>query len=134
MRVTIGDRPPPNPAPSRRGPAAEGSDSAAEVQLESPREAHALGGTGVDDEQLIIVSNFADAGTDSMTIGIPPELIEAWRLQDGRYRLDEQLYEANTGELIVDGGTGQFSLQLDAFESVVYRVGDSTELTARGER
>lgn len=75
------------------------------------------------EERLVVVSNFDDVGTDVLTVEIPQQLIAEWRLSDGRYSLDEQLYDALQGELLVDAGKGRFRLQLGALESVVFRIG-----------
>ena len=77
-----------------------------------------------DRERLIVVSNFDAARCDALTIEVPPALIRTWRLADGRYALAEQLYGDVRGELVVDGGTGKFRVQLNALESFVFRVGD----------
>ena len=69
-------------------------------------------------------TNFDAARRDALTIEVPPALIRTWRLADGRYALDEQLYGDVRGELVVEGGTGKFRVQLDALESFVFRVGD----------
>ncbi len=77
-----------------------------------------------DDERLLVVSNFDRTRPYSLTVEVPPNIVGEWQLADGRYSLDEQLYGDLQGELVVDGGTGRFRLQLDALESVVFRVGD----------
>ena len=78
-------------------------------------------------EQLIVVSNFDDATSAGLTVEVPTKVIASWQLADGRYALDDQLHDVNRSALVVDGGLGKFHLQLDALESVVFRVGDELD-------
>ena len=74
-----------------------------------------------DDEQLIVVSNFDDMNAYDFFLEIPANIITMWRLTDGRYALDEQLYGENNSTLVVDGGVGRIKLQLKALESAVLK-------------
>jgi glycosidase len=76
-----------------------------------------------DDEQLIVLSNFGNEA-QTIDVGVPENIIDQWSLDDGRFRLNEQLYGLNNGELIVENGRGQFSVTLGPLESLVYRLGD----------
>ena len=76
-----------------------------------------------DDERLVVVSNFdAQTGYD-LEVRIPEPIIAAWRLTDGRYQLDEQLYGRNNANLIVDKGRGMLRIALQPLDSAVLRVG-----------
>ena len=76
-----------------------------------------------DDEQLLIVTSFDREQSQSIEVGIPAELIDAWQLADGRYMLMEQLYGRNHGRLIVDDGKGMAKITLGALDSAVLKVG-----------
>ncbi|MGB5335543.1 MAG: TIM-barrel domain-containing protein [Woeseiaceae bacterium] len=75
------------------------------------------------DERLLVVSNFDDASAYDLEIHVPADVIREWRLADGRYMLDEQLYRRNHAQLIVDRGEAKFRVSLPALESVVLKVG-----------
>jgi len=75
------------------------------------------------DERLIVVSNFDSENTYRLFMTLPPDVVSEWRLEPGRYALDEQLYGANNDHLVVDEGTGTFGVRLGPLESAVYRVG-----------
>jgi len=74
-------------------------------------------------ERLIVVSNFDDAEGHDLEIRIPADIIAGWKLSDGNYMLDEQLYRRNHAQLIVDGGEGLFRIRLEPLESAVLAVG-----------
>ena len=75
-------------------------------------------------ERLIIVSNFSPEHDYEIDVELPADVVAEWQLTDGRYALDEQLYGANSTELLVEGGAGTFPLTLAALESVILRVTD----------
>jgi|GEM_PF-14186 len=77
-----------------------------------------------DDEQRIVVSNFDAARSYDITMAVPVDIVRAWSLTDGRYALADALYGTNNSELVIDGGTGLFRLQLEPLESVVFEIGD----------
>ena len=77
-----------------------------------------------DDEKLIVISNFDSAASRTVSMELPPSLVAAWQLADGRYALDEQLYGTQRGELAVDGGLGRFRVTADALGSIVMRIGE----------
>jgi oligosaccharide 4-alpha-D-glucosyltransferase len=77
----------------------------------------------LDDERLIVVSNFSDESAYEGLLTLPRDIVAEWRLNSGRYSLDEQLYASNDGELVVHEGIGSFNVSLAPLESVVYRVG-----------
>jgi oligosaccharide 4-alpha-D-glucosyltransferase len=77
----------------------------------------------LDDERLIVVSNFSGESAFEGRLTLPQDIMAEWRLNRGRYSLDEQLYDNNHSELVVGEGTRSFSVSLAPHESVVYRVG-----------
>ncbi len=76
-----------------------------------------------DDERLIVVSSFDASNSKSVTMTLPASIVASFGLDNGRYRLDEQLYGESGSQLIVDGGIGRFEVTLGPLESVVLRVG-----------
>ena len=78
-----------------------------------------------DDQQLIIVSNFDAAESYELNVVVSENIISTWGLTDGRFALTEQLYGENASELLVENGSGQFRLELDPMESVVFELGES---------
>jgi len=76
-----------------------------------------------DDEQLIIVSNFDAEASVEAYLTLPAEIVAKWRLESGRYTLNEQLFADRDSQLIVDDGVGTFSVSLAPLESAVLRVG-----------
>ena len=77
----------------------------------------------LDDEQLVVVSNFDAVNAHAQMLEIPANIIADWRLADGRYALSEKLYGTNNGNLVVDGGKAHVAVKLDPLESVVFKVG-----------
>ena len=75
-----------------------------------------------DDEHLIIVGNFDGEKTYALDMTLPPGIVSKWHLEPGRYLLEEQLYGDTASHLVVENGTGTFSVKLGPLESVVYRV------------
>ncbi len=76
-----------------------------------------------EDERLIVVANFSPDQSQSFTLELPQDVSEAFRLEDGRYVLEEQLYGNDDARLVVDAGTARLDLELGALESAVLRVG-----------
>lgn len=77
------------------------------------------------DERLIVVSNFDNEQSYELYMTLPPEVVSQWKLEPGRYLLDEQLYGGNRNYLDVSEGAGTFGVRLGPLESLVYRVGHS---------
>jgi len=77
----------------------------------------------LDEERLIVVSNFDAANSHEQMVEIPADIIATWRLADGRYALNEQLYGENNSNLVVDGGKAHLTVKLEPLESVVIKAG-----------
>ncbi len=76
-----------------------------------------------DEERLLVVSNFDDVSGHDLEIHIPADVITEWKLTDGRYMLDEQLYRRNHAQLIVAEGAGMFRISLKPLDSAVLKLG-----------
>ena len=48
----------------------------------------------------------------NLTLQVPSEVLSAWQLEDGRYRLVDQLDETTEAELVVSEGEGKIQLAL----------------------
>jgi glycosidase len=76
-----------------------------------------------DDQRLVVVSNFDAESSHDLDVLIPAEIITAWGLDDGDYRLDEQLYGHNHAQLMVDDGRGRLRITLEPLASAVLKTG-----------
>ncbi|MCB0598570.1 MAG: alpha-amylase [Lewinellaceae bacterium] len=74
-------------------------------------------------EKLVIVSNFDAEKNYEFDLKIPAEVITAWGLKDGEYKLAEQLYGDKNASLKVVDGKGEVAVRLAPLESVIWRVG-----------
>jgi glycosidase len=75
-------------------------------------------------QKLVVVSNFSAEVDQTFVLQIPAELIAQWRLNDGDYRLSDQLLDQRQPEapaqvLSVRNQQGSISLQLAPLQSVV---------------
>lgn len=75
-----------------------------------------------DEEQLLVVVNFKDSITDIYELQLPEELIKAWKLKDGTYKLKDQLYGVAEFELKVTGGLGKINLVVKPLESFILQM------------
>jgi glycosidase len=75
-----------------------------------------------ENEKLIIVANFDDLANYDLDLQIPANIILAWELKDGIYKLQDQLYNKVTTELEVKDGVGFFNVELDTLTSYIFKV------------
>ena len=73
-------------------------------------------------EKLIIAANFDAEEAYAFELKIPEEVISSWKLANGQYELQEQLYAENNTELNVAGGKGAVQVALEPLESVIWKV------------
>jgi len=76
-----------------------------------------------DGERLVVISSFDADTSHDLEVRIPAEIIASWKLDDGRYMLDEQLYRRNHAQLGVKKGVGTFRITLEPLGSAVLKVG-----------
>ncbi|KUJ83613.1 alpha-amylase [Microbulbifer flavimaris] len=74
-----------------------------------------------DNEELVVVANFSGQEKD-VTLGLPAELVTAWKLDDGSYRLVDQLDETTGAELVVSEGKGTIQLPLAPLAGYILKV------------
>ena len=73
-------------------------------------------------EKLIIISNFDDLVNYDLELQIPSEIIKDWKLKDGIYELEDQLYKTTKATLIVENGAGLTNIKLDTLNSLIFKV------------
>ena len=74
------------------------------------------------DERLVVVTNFATRRSGTFELILPTDIVNEWRLGDGHYALEEQLYDEPQPALVIDGGIGTISLTLAPLQSLILRV------------
>ena len=65
-----------------------------------------------DDEKLIIISNFNADNTYGFELQLPEDLVKKLKLQDGKYQIEDQLYNAYASTLKVVKGKHKLELTL----------------------
>jgi hypothetical protein len=53
---------------------------------------------------------------------IPSDIIKKWKLKNGSYELNEQLYNSKTATLKVENGVGTIQIEINPLESYVFEV------------
>ena len=72
-------------------------------------------------ENLIIISNFDAADTYGFELKLPREIIDAWKLEEGTYQLEDQLSDQIL-ELRVSGGSAVSRVDLEPLRSYILKV------------
>jgi len=72
-------------------------------------------------EYLIIVTNFDARESFGFELQLPREIIDAWKLEDGTYELEDQLSDQLL-ELRVSGGSGVCRIDLEPLRSFILKV------------
>ncbi len=76
----------------------------------------------VDDEKLVVISNFDVEKSYDIEFKLPPEIIKKWRLGRNTYKLQEQLYGSTNYELNIENEVGLINLRLRPLESFILQV------------
>lgn len=74
------------------------------------------------DEKLIIVSNFDADNSQEFQLKIPQDIIKAWDLVDGNYKVKDELYKAFSSTIVVKNGVGSIKIKLESLESFILKV------------
>ncbi|AXP81534.1 Alpha-amylase precursor [Mariniflexile rhizosphaerae] len=74
------------------------------------------------DEKLIIVSNFDADNSQEFQLKIPQDIIKAWDLVDGNYKVKDELYKAFSSAIVVKNGVGSIKIKLESLESFILKV------------
>lgn len=76
----------------------------------------------VDDEKLIVVSNFDAEKQYNIEFKLPPEIIKKWKLNGKQYKLEEQLYGEINCELNIGNDLGIINLEIEPLESFIFKI------------
>ncbi|PWH83517.1 alpha-amylase [Algibacter marinivivus] len=75
-----------------------------------------------DDEKLIIVSNFDAENKYEFKLEIPDDIISNWKLSEGSYEVEDQLYKQFVSNLKIENGIGTIKIKLDVLESFILKI------------
>jgi glycosidase len=75
-----------------------------------------------DDEKLIIISNFNSENTYGFELGLPQDIIEKWKLKDGDYKLEDQLYKTYSSVLKVKNNQVRARIDIKPLESFILKM------------
>lgn len=75
-----------------------------------------------DDEKLVIIANFDSTESYTISLKLPPQIISKWELEEGKYRLNEQLYGVKNPVLTVKGDSASIPLRLKPLESLILKL------------
>lgn len=73
-------------------------------------------------EKLIVVSNFDAVNSQEFQLKIPKGVIESMGILDGKFMLQDELYNQFKSELTVDNGLGKFEVKLESLESFILKI------------
>lgn len=73
-------------------------------------------------EKLIVVSNFDADNTYSFSLKIPKNIIDTWHFDKSNYKVEDQLYQQFSTDLIVDEDFATLNITLNALESFILKV------------
>jgi glycosidase len=77
-----------------------------------------------EDEQLIIISNFNADNTYGFELQIPEDLIEKLGLEDGEYKVEDQLYNQYNSTLKVMEGKAEVRIDIAPLQSFILKIND----------
>jgi len=75
-----------------------------------------------DEEKLIIISNFDDQKGYSFDLKIPKNIITVWKLNDGKYPLQDQLNDTKPLTLQVENNVGTIQINLKPLQSLILSI------------
>jgi glycosidase len=73
-------------------------------------------------EKLIIIANCSWVTTSHVDLIVPEDVIEKWNLNDGDYKVTDQLYNHETSTLEVKGGRGIIKVKIKPSESFIFKL------------
>lgn len=73
-------------------------------------------------EKLIIIANCSWVTTSHVDLIVPEDVIEKWNLNDGNYKVTDQLYNHETSTLEVKGGRGIIKVKIKPSESFIFKL------------
>ena len=75
-----------------------------------------------DDEKLIIISNFNAENTYGFELQLPEDLVSKLNLENGEYKVEDQLYKQYTSTLKVENSKAQVRIDIKPLESFILKV------------
>lgn len=73
-------------------------------------------------EKLIIIANCSWVTTSHVDLIVPEDVIEKWNLNDGDYKVTDQLYNHEISTLEVKGGRGIIKVKIKPSESFIFKL------------
>lgn len=73
-----------------------------------------------DNQKVVVVTNFDTNQTSKFELQIPVDIIQSWKLENGTYKLTDQLYNTSTVELVVANGVGKININIAPLQSFIY--------------
>ncbi len=74
------------------------------------------------DEKLLIISNFDTIKSYDIDFRLPPEVVSKWKLKNGSFILQEQLYGKTNYSLKVEEGAGNIPLSVEPLQSYIFKL------------
>ncbi|NNC49410.1 MAG: alpha-amylase [Flaviramulus sp.] len=75
-----------------------------------------------ENEKLIIVSNFDSDNRWEFNLKVPENIIKLWNLSDGNYKIEDEIYNKYSANLVVSNGLGNVNIALNALESFILKI------------
>ncbi len=76
-----------------------------------------------DKEQLLVLSNFDTEKSYQLQMKIPPSVVKAWGLKEGKsYEMTDLLYNEVKVTLSIEGGQGLFDVALAPLQSFIFKL------------
>ena len=74
------------------------------------------------DEKLVVISNFDDKNDYDFELKIPKDILEKWGLNEGGFKVVDQLYDSFRTVLKVENGVGVINIKLRKLESFILKI------------
>ena len=75
-----------------------------------------------DNEKLIVISNFDDNKPFEFDLKLPKEIIKKWKLLNGDYQFEDQLFNKFKSTLKVKNELGSVKVKLEPLESFILKL------------
>ncbi|MFD1163844.1 alpha-amylase family protein [Hwangdonia seohaensis] len=73
-------------------------------------------------EKLIIISNFDTKSSHSFNLKIPKNIIESWNLSEANYKVEDQLYNQFSRNLMIEEDHATININVNALESFILKI------------
>lgn len=73
-------------------------------------------------QKLIVVANFSSSKNSQFELIVPKEIVQKWHLNDGKYKLVDQLDQKGQLTLKVTNGQGKLKIKMKPSESFIYQL------------